>query len=623
MTQYNAASIEVLEGLNPVRRHPGMYTDTQSPDHLAQEVIDNAVDEALAGHATLIEVTLLEDGGMVVSDNGRGLPIDPHPQLGLPGIEVILSTLHAGSKFSDKHYQFSGGLHGVGISVVNALSNRLEACSYRGNRAYQVIYEQGERVQALKKIPSTRGAKGSRICFWPNPRYFTQAHFSLARLKHLLRAKAMFCPDLTLKLHEQKTDQTTLWHQPGGAKDYLIDALQGADYLPRPPVCGQAERGDMTMQWTLAWTHEEQHGLRESYVNLIPTPQGGVHVNGLRIGLTQAMRKFCELHKKLPRGLKLLPDDLWSPLRYVFSIKIKNPQFSGQLKERLSAGTDTGAIASTIENAFSVWLNQHPKTGDQLAQLIIEQAKKRIDSGKKITRKGPVHSTPLPGKLIDCISRNRAQTELFLVEGNSAGGSAKQARDRQYQAVLPLRGKILNAWEMRPNQLLDSKEIQDIATAIGLTPGEASLDNLRYGKICILADADSDGAHIATLLCALFMRHFASLVHGGHVHIALPPLYRIDLGKHTHYALNAEDRDRLLEQHQGKHKAEITRFKGLGEMSATQLRETTMNPQTRRLLQLEADPQSEGLQTMDKLLSKSRALDRRLWLETHGNLTQV
>jgi topoisomerase-4 subunit B len=627
MSAYDASAIEVLSGLEPVRKRPGMYTDTSRPNHLAQEVIDNSVDEALAGHARLIEVTLYRDGSVEVADDGRGMPVDTHPQLGVPGVEVILTKLHAGGKFSNANYRFSGGLHGVGVSVVNALSKHLEVWVKRGGIEYNMAFANGAKVSELEEVGKVgRNNTGTRLRFWPDPSYFDSPRFSVRELRHLLRAKAVLCPGLTIRFVREGEAEQDEWCYRDGLRDYLVDAIGAAPCLPEEPFVGSSAGNDEAAEWALVWLPEGGEGVSESYVNLIPTAQGGTHVNGLRSGLTEAVREFCEFRNLLPRGLKLAPDDVWNQVSYVLSVKLLDPQFSGQTKERLSSRECAPFVAGVVKDAFGLWLNQHTAIGERIAELAINAAQVRQRAGRKVVRKKVTQGPALPGKLADCLSDDPGRTELFLVEGDSAGGSAKQARDRNFQAVMPLRGKILNTWEVDSGEVLASQEVHDIAVAIGVEPGSDDLSRLRFGKICILADADSDGAHIATLLCALFVRHFRALVQAGHVYVAMPPLFRIDVGKHVFYALDERERQGVLDRVAAdrlKGKVGIQRFKGLGEMNPMQLRETTIHPDTRRLIQLVVEPGDETNQVLDMLLAKKRAADRRQWLQEHGDLAEV
>jgi topoisomerase-4 subunit B len=624
--QYTAESIEVLSGLEPVRKRPGMYTQTERPNHLAQEVIDNSVDEAVAGYAKVIEVILFKDGSVEVKDDGRGMPVDIHPQEGIPGVEVILTKLHAGGKFSNKNYQFSGGLHGVGVSVVNALSKHLEVWVRRDGREYNMAFKDGKKVSNLEAVGEVgKRNTGTTVRFWPDPFFFDSPKFSVSRLKHVMRAKAVLCPGLRLKFTEEGGESVE-WYYEAGLRDYLVDELQGAETLPEEPFLGAFSAATEAVEWALVWLPEGGETVAESYVNLIPTAQGGTHVNGLRTGLTEAVREFCEFRNLLPRGVKIAPEDVWDKVSYILSVKLADPQFSGQTKERLSSRECAAFVTGVVKDAFSLWLNQHVDLGEKIAELAISAANSRLRAGKKVARKKVTAGPALPGKLADCTSGDPGRTELFLVEGDSAGGSAKQARNKEFQAIMPLRGKILNTWEVDPAEVLASQEVHDIAVAIGVDPGSEDLTGLRYGKVCVLADADSDGAHIATLLCALFLRHFRPLVAAGHVFIAMPPLYRIDIGKDVYYALDEAEKQGVLDRiaAEGKRgKVQVTRFKGLGEMNPLQLRETTVDPDTRRLVQLTIEVGDDTNQLMDMLLAKKRAGDRKAWLEDKGDLAEV
>lgn len=622
---YTAEAIEVLSGLEPVQRRPGMYTDTTRPNHLAQEVIDNSVDEVIAGFASRIIVTLHEDYSVEVEDNGRGMPVDLHPQLELSGVEVILTRLHAGAKFSDKNYTFSGGLHGVGVSVVNALSERLEVTIKRNGVIYQMAFAHGEKCNELHELGTTKKRDtGTIIRFWPHAKYFDTTKLSIKQLSHVLRAKAVLCSGLTITFINKITQENTTWCYERGLSDYLCQSLT-ENYFPAEPFAGEFVSNEGTLDWAMVWSHQNAHLLNESYVNMIPTIQGGTHVNGLRAGLFDALLSFCELRNLLPRGVKLTADDLWELCQYILSVKIKEPQFAGQTKERLSSRQTTAFVSNIIKDAFALWLNEHRSQGEIIAAATIENAQKRLKQAKQVARKR-IHQGPaLPGKLADCLQQDLNQAELFLVEGDSAGGSAKQARSKDFQAILPLRGKILNTWEVESTQVLASQEIHDISVAIGIDPGSEDLSGLRYGKICILADADSDGAHIATLICALFLRHFKPLVLAGHVFVAMPPLYRIDAGKEVYYALDDEEKNTLTEKlaKTSKAKINIQRFKGLGEMNPIQLRETTMDPNTRRLIRLTLEDEASTMEIMDMMLAKKRANDRKIWLEDKGDLASV
>ena len=624
-TNYSANEITVLKDLEPVQLRPGMYTDTTRPNHLAQEVIDNSVDEALAGFATKIEVILYKDQSIEVTDNGRGMPVDIHPVEKVSGVEVIMSKLHAGGKFSNKNYTFSGGLHGVGISVVNALSERVDVTVKRNGEVYKIAFENGQKVEDLTVIGTCgRRTTGTTVHFKPNPKYFDSEKFSVSRLRHLLRAKAVLCSGLEIKFIDKVNHTEDTWLYQDGLNDYLMEAVNGLVTLPEQPFIGEFKGEKEAVSWALLWLPEGGELIGESYVNLIPTALGGTHVNGLRQGLLDAMREFCEFRNLLPRGVKLTADDLWDRCAYVLSLKMQDPQFAGQTKERLSSRQSAVFIGGVVKDAFSLWLNQNVQTAELLADMAISSAQRRLRAAKKVVRKKLVSGPALPGKLADCSSQDLNLTELFLVEGDSAGGSAKQAREREYQAILPLRGKILNTWEVSPEQVLASQEVHDIAVALGIDPDNDDLSQLRYGKVCILADADSDGLHIATLLCALFLRHFPKLVEQGHVYVAMPPLYRIDLGKEVFYALDESEKEAILDRLKGKKgKPNVQRFKGLGEMNPMQLRETTMDPNTRRLVQLTFEAQGEEsqetIETMDMLLAKKRAEDRKNWLQAKGD----
>lgn len=629
---YNANDITVLKDLEPVQLRPGMYTDTTRPNHLGQEVIDNSVDEALAGYATKIEVILYQDQSLEVIDNGRGMPVDIHPVEKISGIELILTKLHAGGKFSNKNYQFAGGLHGVGISVVNALSARVDVSVKRNGEIYHIAFADGKKIEELEVVGTCgRRTTGTAVRFWPNAKYFDSAKFSVSRLRHLLRAKAVLCPGLEIKFIDKVNQTEERWCYQDGLSDYLLEAVDGVATLPEQPFIGEFKSDTEAVNWALFWLPEGGNIIGESYVNLIPTPLGGTHVNGLRQGLLDAMREFCEFRNLLPRGVKLTADDIWERCAYILSLKMQDPQFAGQTKERLSSRQSAVFVSGVVKDSFSLWLNQNIQQAEQLAEMAIASAQRRLRSAKKVVRKKLVSGPALPGKLADCTQQDLSRTELFLVEGDSAGGSAKQARDREYQAILPLRGKILNTWEVAGDQVLGSQVIHDIAVALGIDPDTDDLSQLRYGKVCILADADSDGLHIATLLCALFLRHFPKLVEEGHVYVAMPPLYRIDLGKEVHYALDENEKEAILERLKSKKgKINVQRFKGLGEMNPLQLRETTMDPNTRRLVQLVYQPNQGSddeadhtLEMLDMLLAKKRADDRKNWLQEKGDHAEL
>jgi len=627
-TQYQASAIEVLSGLTPVQRRPGMYTDTSRPNHLAQEVIDNSVDEALAGFANRIDVILHSDQSVTVTDNGRGMPVDLHPDEGVSGVELILTRLHAGAKFSQKNYKFSGGLHGVGVSVVNALSKQLIVKIKRNSKIYEMRFENGEKKSELTVIGKANSKKetGTTVTFQPDPKYFDSPTFSVLKLMQILRAKAVLCSGLEITLHDENTKENHRWYYENGLTAYLQRQLFDRSYLPEIPFVGHFEGQHETVDWALVWLEESLDLVNESYVNLIPTPQGGTHVNGLRAGLLEAIREFCDYRNLLPRGVKLAPDDVWVNCAYILSVKLPDPQFAGQTKERLSSRECAAFVSGVVRDALSLWLNQHVDIAEKITEWIIARAQKRLKADRQVVRKKIGAGPALPGKLADCTLQDVKRTELFLVEGDSAGGSAKQARDKTFQAIMPLRGKILNTWEVESHEVLGSQEIHDIAVAIGVDPGSDDIKNLRYGKICVLADADSDGAHIATLLCALFVKHFKALVEAGHVYIAMPPLYRIDVGNEVFYALNDDEKNARLEiinAEKKRSKISIQRFKGLGEMNPLQLRETTMNPDTRRLVQLTLEKPEETNQLLDMLLAKKRSSDRKSWLESKGDLAIV
>ena len=627
-SSYTAEAIEVLSGLEPVKRRPGMYTDTTNPNHLAHEVIDNSVDEALEGFAKQIDVILHKDHSLEVIDDGRGMPIDIHPDEKVSGVELIFMRLHSGAKFSNKQYRFSGGLHGVGISVVNALSKTCNVIIKRDGHIYSIQFAHGERVSPLKIIgKANKNENGTSVRFLPDEKYFDSARFSIHKLKHTLRAKAVLCPGLHVTYTDENTKDTETWYYENGLSHYLLDSIGKALSIPPEPFLGSFKSDREAIDWATCWLPEDDSLIHESYVNLIPTPLGGTHVAGFRIGLSDALREFCEFQNLLPRGLKLSPDDVCDQCTYIISVKLQDPQFSGQTKERLSSRECSTFVSGVVKDAFSLWLNQHVDMGEAIANLAIANAQKRLKASQMVARKKITQGPKLPGKLIDCSQQDIKRCELFLVEGDSAGGSAKQARYREFQAVMPLRGKILNTWEINTDEILSSQEIHDIAVAIGVDPGSSDISGLRYGKICILADADSDGNHIATLLCALFVKHFRTLVTHGHVYIAMPPLFRIDHGKEVFYALDEAEKQGVLdritaEAKEKKPKINVLRFKGLGEMNPMQLRETTMDPETRRLMQLTIKDKDHTDEVLDMLLAKKRAQDRKTWLEDKGNLAE-
>jgi topoisomerase-4 subunit B len=626
-TSYTASDIEVLSGLEPVRRRPGMYTHTSRPNHLAHEVIDNSVDEALAGHAKEISVTLFKDNSLEVVDDGRGMPVDIHPKEKVSGVELILTRLHAGGKFSDKNYQFSGGLHGVGVSVVNALSTHLDVRIRRGGKEYAQSYKDGKPASKLEVVGSVgQRNTGTTVHFWPDPKFFDSPNISAPQLKHALKAKAVLCPGLRVKFFNEASGEKDEWFFSGDLGAYLTDELGKVGRLPDAPISGKSEHENDNIDYALCWAPDAENFVSESYVNLIPTVEGGTHVNGLRSGVAGAVREFCEFRNLTPRGIKLTPEDIWNKICFVLSIKIQEPQFAGQMKERLASRDAAPLVESYARDSMALWLNRHPDAGEKIAQFAIENAQERVKAAQKVVRKRIAAGPALPGKLADCVNQDPKRSELFLVEGDSAGGSAKQARDREFQAIMPLRGKILNTWEVDSHAVASSEEVHNISIALGVDPGSGDLTQLRYNKICILADADSDGQHIATLLCALFLRHFRPLVVSGHIYVAMPPLYRIDAGKEVFYALDDSERESVIKKIEAKNsrtKPTVTRFKGLGEMNPSQLRETTIDPSTRRLVQLTIDAKDDTDQLMDKLLAKKRASDRKAWLEEKGNLADV
>ena len=624
---YNASDIEVLSGLEPVQKRPGMYTDTDCPNHLIYEVIDNSVDEAIAGYCKAIQVNLFKDGSIQVRDDGRGMPVDDHPEEKIPAVELILTRLHAGAKFSNESYKFSGGLHGVGVSVVNALSKNLEVWIKRDGQEYNMSFSNGDRKSELE-IVDTVGKKntGTTIRFWPNVSYFDSPKIKLKDLQHNLRAKAVLCPGLKIKFADEASGEKSEWEYNEGASEYLTEMLDNIDCIPAIPFSGKANTDEQELEWSMTWPERDYEGVQESYVNLIPTKHGGTHVSGFRTGLSESIKEFADYRNLLPRGIKLSPEDVWMGLSYVVSVRIEDPQFSGQTKEKLSSRSVSSFVTGLIKDAFTLWLNQHPEAGDQIVARAIENAQKRAKKNVKVKRKKATGGPTLPGKLADCTSDEPDLCELFIVEGDSAGGSAKQARDRVFQAILPLRGKILNSWEVEESNLLSSQEISNISQALGVEPGAEEVDNLRYHKICILADADSDGLHIATLICALFLRHFRKLVEDGHIYVSMPPLYRIDVGKEVFYALDETEKEAMLaglEKKKPGTKKTVTRFKGLGEMSPGQLRETTMLQESRRLVKLTIDNPSYTEELMDKLMAKKRYTDRKQWLEEKGNLAEL
>jgi len=628
-TTYNAEAIEVLSGLEPVRRRPGMYTDTRDQNHLAHEVIDNSVDEAQGGYAKRIDVIHHPDNSLEVTDDGRGMPVDMHPEEKVSGVELILTRLHSGAKFSNNQYRFSGGLHGVGVSVVNALSKKMVVTIKRNGNIYSMTFAHGDKKTDLLITGKTnKNDTGTSVRFWPDEKYFDVPRFAITKLKHILRAKAVLCPGLHVTYTDAATNETEEWQYENGLSHYLQESLGDVEQILDQPFIGSFASEREAVDWAVTWVPEGDAITGESYVNLIPTAQGGTHVSGFRTGLSDALRDFCEFRNLLPRGIKLTADDTWEKCAHIISVKLHEPQFAGQTKERLSSRECSTFVAGVVKDAFSLWLNQHVALGEALANLAISHAQKRLKASQMVARKKVTSGPALPGKLIDCSLQDLKRSELFLVEGDSAGGSARQARSREFQAVMPLRGKILNTWEVHSDEVLSSQEIHDISVAIGVDPGSDDVSGLRYGKICILADADSDGNHIATLLCALFVKHFRPLVTAGHIFIAMPPLFRIDHGKEVYYALDEAEKQGILdrisaEYKDKKAKINVIRFKGLGEMNPMQLRETTMDPDTRRLMQLTIQTTDNTDEMLDMLLGKKRASDRKSWLEQKGNMAEI
>ncbi len=625
---YDASAIEVLVGLEPVRKRPGMYTQTEQPNHLAQEIVDNSVDEVIAGFASQIDITLHTDLSLSVKDNGRGMPVDMHQEENLPGVEVIMTRLHAGAKFSSKNYMHSGGLHGVGVSVVNALSKRLEVEIRRDGKLHRMLFEDGNTVEQLQVVEQVRkNDTGSKVQFWPDEQFFDSVKFSLPRLKHLLLAKAVLCPGLHINFtDENNSENNESWFFEDGLGDYLANQLNGSERIPAEPIIFHKKSDDSQVDWVVVWSPESAETITESYVNLIPTSLGGTHVNGLRTGMTDAVREFCELRNLLPRGIRISAEDVWRHCSFVLSVRMDNPQFTGQTKDRLTSQGIGKTVSAIAKDAFSLWLHKHVTDAERIAQLCIELARSRQRANKQVQRKKYGAGPALPGKLTDCTSGNIELTELFLVEGDSAGGSARQARNRETQAILPLRGKILNTWEIDSTQVLASNEVHDLAVALGVDPGSDNISGLRYGKVCILADADSDGAHIATLLCALFVRHFRKLVENGRIYVAQPPLYRVDAGKDVHYVLDDSELDSVVEELEAKkpkRKVSIQRFKGLGEMNPKQLKETTMHPETRKLVQLTLDEPAKTDRLLNMLLAKKKVAERKNWLTEFGDRAQL
>ncbi len=625
---YDSKAIEVLSGLDPVKKRPGMYTDTSCPNHLIQEVLDNSVDEAISGHCTNIKIKIQKDGFINVSDDGRGMPVDIHPEHKLSGVELILCKLHAGAKFSGDEYNFSGGLHGVGVSVVNALSESLQVNIKRDSKEHEMRFSNGDKKNELKVVGDV-GLRntGTSIKFKPNPEYFESDKIKTNELKHLLKAKAVLCPGLTIDFHDESKKEKIKWFYEDGLKSYLEDQSDGIDLILGESIVSSNSSKDQEVEFVINWTSKPyKNKLDETYVNLIPTAQGGSHLNGFKSGLLDALKEFCEYRSLLPKGLKINADDVINNAIFVVSSKMQNPQFAGQTKERLDSKDHMTFVSSSTKDILSIWFNKHTEEGEKIAELAIISAQARVKASSTVERKKTFKGPALPGKLSDCNSEDLNKTELFLVEGDSAGGSAKQARERSFQAIMPLRGKILNTWDLESSEIIKSQEIKNLSTAIGVLPGNADVSSLRYGKICILADADSDGLHIATLLCALFLRHFKPLVNDGRIFIAMPPLYRVDCGKEVLYALDELQKDKIVKDFKnkkGKPKINIQRFKGLGEMNPSQLRETVMDPESRQLVRLSISATDNANAMMDLLLSKKNAPARKEWLEKKGTLVRI
>ena len=625
---YDSKAIEVLSGLDPVRKRPGMYTDTSCPNHLIQEVLDNSVDEAIAGHCSNIKVKVCKDGKIQVSDDGRGMPVDIHPEHKVSGVELILCKLHAGAKFSGDEYSFSGGLHGVGVSVVNALSEDLKVKIKRDSKEFEMHFNNGNKKKELKVIGEV-GARntGTTITFKPNDKYFESDQIKIKELKHVLKAKAVLCPGLTIDFHHEKKAEKIKWFFEDGLKSYLEDSSVGLDLILNDSIVSSKDSKNQEVDFVINWTSKAiKNKLDETYVNLIPTAQGGSHLNGFKSGLLEAMKEFCDIRSLLPKGLKINADDVICNATFVVSSKLQNPQFAGQTKERLDSKDHMAFVSSSTKDIFSIWFNTHTEEGERIAELAIAAAQTRAKASSTVERKKTFKGPALPGKLSDCNSEDLNETELFLVEGDSAGGSAKQARERSFQAIMPLRGKILNTWDLQSDEIIKSQEIKNLSTAIGVLPGNSDISGLRYGKICILADADSDGLHIATLLCALFLRHYKSLVQDGRIYIAMPPLYRVDCGKEVLYALDEQQKDMVVKEFKNKKrnsKINIQRFKGLGEMNPSQLRETVMDPKSRQLVRLSISATDNANAMMDLLLSKKNAPARKEWLEKKGSLVRM
>lgn len=621
MAEYNSDSLDVLSGLDPVKKRPGMYTDTSRPNHLVQEVVDNSVDEALAGHATTIEVSVDEEGRVTVTDDGRGMPVDIHKKEKISGVELVLTKLHAGGKFSSDNYKVSGGLHGVGISVVNALSLSLDVTVWRNSKEYEISFANGFKSKDLVERRGVKNKTGTRVSFLPDPKYFENPKVSSLHLSELLKTKAVLCPGLRVIYSPAKGDVQE-WFYQNGLKEHFAEAVNELQPFPDDPIYLNVKSESGEVECALSFTDDGTIG--NSYVNLIPTVQGGTHVAMVRNALANSVRNFCETHGLLPKNVSLTAEDICHSLSYIISLKIPEPQFSGQVKEKLTSSSFGSDIGGQLKDYIDQFFGLNIEVGQAVAQRAIDAALRRNNKSKQVKRKKISQGPTLPGKLSDCSSSNLEETELFLVEGDSAGGSAKQARDRVRQAILPLRGKILNTWEVDAIKAASSIEINDLSIAIGVNPGDEDLSKLRYGKICILADADSDGLHIATLLCALFYRHYRPLVEQGRIYIAMPPLYRIDIGKEVFYAVDEKEKNSLLKKlSKKKGSLMISRFKGLGEMNPGQLRETVMNPDERKLVKLTIGNAESASAMFDLLLSKKMASGRNSWIQSKGNIEDI
>ena len=626
---YTASDIEILKGIEPVQKRPGMYTDTSTPNHLLQEVIDNCVDESIAGFCNNIDITVNKDGSFTVKDDGRGMPVDIHPEYKKSGVEVIMTNLHSGAKFSNKNYKYSGGLHGVGVSVVSALSETLTVNVERADDpdVYEIVFKNGLISKKLTKVSKTqKKSHGTTITFKPNSTYFDNDAIDMNRLHKLLEAKSILKPGLKIKIFDLKyRKEEKVYCHSGSLDTYLKNSLKDIDLLPKQPILVELDTDQFELTSTLCWHQDSNETIQDSYVNLIPTSDGGTHVNSLKSAVTDSIREFMTSHKLTPKNTKIIPDDIWKNTSYLLSIKISDPQFIGQTKNKLQSTSIGSKLTTQLKDRLELWLNNHSEISEEICSIAISNAQMRSSIAPKKT-KSTTKSIILPSRLSDCSSKDASANELFLVEGDSAGGSAKQARDRNFQAILPLRGKILNTWEVSSTKILESKEVQDISTSIGVKPGESDLSKLRYEKICILADADSDGLHIATLLIALFVKHFPDLVLNEHIYVSLPPLYRLDFKNSVLYAISDEHMTEVLKQNKIKSsdpKLSITRFKGLGEMNPSQLRDTTLNPSSRKLLLLSLENKAKDMKLLNMMLSKKTSIDRKLWLEKKGNLVQA